>query len=118
MLPIVTRTSDRAPVSTLTNPSQAASRAPSKLLGPRTSVSRLSITDRYPPNDPVHQALSLVTRSDTVQYMVRSGLPNWVRWWGGSLIAAVCAGAAFLAQVQSGEHLSPLASISIKVGGT
>lgn len=49
--------------------------------------------------------------------MIRSGFPHWLRWWGGSLVAAVCAATAFLAQVQSGEHLSPLASMSIKVGG-
>jgi GAF domain-containing protein len=49
--------------------------------------------------------------------MMGIGLPHWIRWWGGSLFAAVCAAAAFLAQVQSGEHMSPLASMSIKVGG-
>jgi hypothetical protein len=46
------------------------------------------------------------------------GLPPWLRWWGGSLIAAICAGAAFIAQVQTGEQLSAWSSILIKVGGT
>ncbi|MGH3768194.1 MAG: GAF domain-containing protein [Pseudonocardiaceae bacterium] len=50
--------------------------------------------------------------------MITGSIPPWLRWWGGSLVAATCAGAAFIAQVQAGEHLSPLASMSIKVGGT
>lgn len=49
--------------------------------------------------------------------MTGSGLPQWLRWWGGSLIAATCAGAAFIAQVQTGENLSPWASMAIKIGG-
>lgn len=50
--------------------------------------------------------------------MVGGGFPHWLRWWGGALIAAACAGTAFVAQVQAGEHLSPWTSMSIKVGGT
>ncbi|MGH3697713.1 MAG: GAF domain-containing protein [Pseudonocardiaceae bacterium] len=50
--------------------------------------------------------------------MIGSGLPHWLRWWGGSLVAATCAGTAFIAQVQAGEHLSAWASMSIKIGGT
>jgi GAF domain-containing protein len=50
--------------------------------------------------------------------MIESGLPHALRWWGGSLVAAMCAGAAFIAQVQAGEHLSGWASMSIKIGGT
>jgi GAF domain-containing protein len=50
--------------------------------------------------------------------MIASALPNWLRWWGGALVAAGCAGAAFVAQVQAGEHLSTWTSMSIKVGGT
>lgn len=49
--------------------------------------------------------------------MGEGGLPHWLRWWGGALFAAMCAGAAFLAQVQAGEHLSAWASWSIKFGG-
>jgi hypothetical protein len=50
--------------------------------------------------------------------MIAGSFPHWLRWWGGSLVAAICAGAAFIAQVQAGEHLSALTSMSIKVGGT
>jgi GAF domain-containing protein len=50
--------------------------------------------------------------------MIASGFPHWLRWWGGALLAAACAGAAFVAQVQAGEHLSAWTSTSIKVGGT
>ena len=50
--------------------------------------------------------------------MGEGGLSHWLRWWGGALVAAVCAGAAFIAQIQAGEHLSPWASWVIKVGGT
>jgi len=50
--------------------------------------------------------------------MIVRGLPQWLRWWGGALVAAACAGAAFVAQVQAGEHLSAWTSMSIKVGGT
>lgn len=45
-------------------------------------------------------------------------LPVWLRWWGGALVAAACAGAAFVVQVQAGEHLSTWTSLSIKIGGT
>jgi GAF domain-containing protein len=50
--------------------------------------------------------------------MVGGGFPQWLRWWGGALVAAACAGAAFVAQLQAGEHLSTWTSMSIKVGGT
>lgn len=50
--------------------------------------------------------------------MGEGGLSHPLRWWGGAFAAAVCAGAAFVAQVQAGEHLSTGASWSIKVGGT
>jgi transcriptional regulator with GAF, ATPase, and Fis domain len=50
--------------------------------------------------------------------MGEGGLLRSLRWWGGALVAAVCAGAAFIAQVQAGEHLSTGVSWSIKVGGT
>lgn len=50
--------------------------------------------------------------------MIEGGFPHWLRWWGGALVAAACAGAAFVAQVQAGEHLSTWTSASIKVGGT
>jgi GAF domain-containing protein len=43
--------------------------------------------------------------------------PRWLRWWGGAVFAAMCAGAAFVAQVQASEHLSPWANTTIKVGG-
>lgn len=56
--------------------------------------------------------------SDTVRCVGEGGLSHWLRWWGGALVAAVCAGAAFIAQVQAGEHLSTWASWAIKVGGT
>jgi GAF domain-containing protein len=49
------------------------------------------------------------------------GNDSWsrlLRWWGGAIFAAICAGAAFLAQVQAGEHLSEWASWVIKTGGT
>jgi GAF domain-containing protein len=46
------------------------------------------------------------------------GVPYWLRWWGGALFAATCAGFAFIAQVQAGEHLPAWASWSIKIGGT
>lgn len=49
--------------------------------------------------------------------MGEGGWPHWLRWWGGAIFAAVCAGAAFVAQVQAGEQLSPWASTTIKVGG-
>ncbi|MGH3872478.1 MAG: hypothetical protein ACRDSR_13400 [Pseudonocardiaceae bacterium] len=49
--------------------------------------------------------------------MGKGGWPHWLRWWGGTIFAAVCAGAAFVAQVQAGEQLSPWASSTIKVGG-
>ncbi|MGH3686869.1 MAG: hypothetical protein ACRDRU_10065 [Pseudonocardiaceae bacterium] len=49
--------------------------------------------------------------------MGEGGFPYWLRWWGGALFAAVCAGFAFIAQVQAGEHLPTWASWSIKIGG-
>lgn len=49
--------------------------------------------------------------------MGEGGWPHWLRWWGGAVLAAVCAGAAFVAQVEAGEQLSPWASMTIKVGG-
>jgi GAF domain-containing protein len=49
--------------------------------------------------------------------MGEGGFPYWLRWWGGALVAATCAGVAFIAQVQAGEHLSPWASWAIKFGG-
>jgi hypothetical protein len=49
--------------------------------------------------------------------MGEGGLPRWLRWWGGAAIAALCTGAAFLAEVLPDESLSPRASLSIKVGG-
>jgi GAF domain-containing protein len=49
--------------------------------------------------------------------MGAGGWPHWLRWWGGAIFAAICAGAAFIAQVQAGEQLSPWASTTIKVGG-
>jgi GAF domain-containing protein len=49
--------------------------------------------------------------------MGEGGFPYWLRWWGGALFAAMCAGFAFIAQVQAGEHLPTWASWSIKIGG-
>ncbi|MGH3753537.1 MAG: GAF domain-containing protein [Pseudonocardiaceae bacterium] len=49
--------------------------------------------------------------------MGEGGWPHWLRWWGGAVVAAICAGAAFIAQVQAGEQLSPWVSTTIKVGG-
>ena len=60
-------------------------------------------------------ATTPTTRPDTVCCM--GGPPNWLRWWGGSVLAAMCAGLAFVAQVQAGEHLSEWASWTIKIGG-
>lgn len=48
--------------------------------------------------------------------MSEGGLRGF-RWWGGALIAAMCAGVAFIAQVQAGEQLPSWASWSIKLGG-
>ncbi|HET9254945.1 MAG TPA: GAF domain-containing protein [Pseudonocardiaceae bacterium] len=44
--------------------------------------------------------------------------PRFLQWWGGAILAAIFAGAAFLAQVQAGEHFSAWTSWTIKVGGT
>jgi GAF domain-containing protein len=49
--------------------------------------------------------------------MSKRGLPPQLRWWGGTAIAAICAGAAFVAQVKAGEHLSAWASWAITLGG-
>jgi hypothetical protein len=50
--------------------------------------------------------------------MGRSGWRQLLRWWGGTILAAICAGAAFIAQVQAGEHFSPATSKMITLGGT
>lgn len=49
--------------------------------------------------------------------MRKGGQPHWRRWWGGSVFAAMCAAAAFLAQVQANEHLPTWVNWTIKVGG-
>jgi hypothetical protein len=49
--------------------------------------------------------------------MKESGRLSWLRWWSGAVFAALCAGAAFLAQVVTDDSLSPGASWTIKVGG-
>ncbi len=49
--------------------------------------------------------------------MRRGGWPRWVRWWSGAVFAAMCAGAAFIAQVGVGEHLPSWANWTIKIGG-
>lgn len=84
---------------------------------------RLVVTDRYTLTGLAHVKLSTpvtgsdVTGSDTVCCMGEGGWPHWLRWWGGAVFAAVCAGAAFIAQIKAGEHLSPWASTTIQVGG-
>lgn len=50
--------------------------------------------------------------------MSEVGALRGLRWWTGAAVAAACAGAAFLAQVQAGEHLSAWASWTITIGGT
>ena len=49
--------------------------------------------------------------------MSKLSLPHGLRWWAGAAIAATCAGAAFVAQVKAGEHLSTWASWVITIGG-
>jgi hypothetical protein len=49
--------------------------------------------------------------------MGNGGWSRLLRWWGGTVLAAICAGAAFIAEVQAGEHLSTWASWLIKFGG-
>lgn len=49
--------------------------------------------------------------------MGNGGWSRLLRWWGGTVFAAMCAATAFIAQVQAGEHLSEWASWSIKLGG-
>jgi GAF domain-containing protein len=51
-------------------------------------------------------------------YHMRKGdWSRWFRWWGGTVFAAICAGAAFIAQVQASEQLPAWASWAIKLGG-
>ncbi len=49
--------------------------------------------------------------------MNEGGWPHWLRWWGGAVFAAMCAGAAFIAQALPGEHLSTWARWTITLGG-
>lgn len=49
--------------------------------------------------------------------MNEGGGPHRLRWWGGAVFAATCAGAAFVAQVLPGEHLSTWARWTITLGG-
>lgn len=49
--------------------------------------------------------------------MSNGGWSRLLRWWGGTVLAASCAGAAFIAEVQAGEHLSAWASSLIMFGG-
>ena len=131
-LPVAIRTSDCAqlgprsgpyrPGRTVTFPSEAADGPVSKLphLSRRPVTPEVSVdSNRSLPVLPAVPRRSCFSAlSDTVRCMGEGGLSHWLRWWGGALAAAVCAGAAFIAQVQTGEHLSTWASWSIKVGGT
>jgi hypothetical protein len=49
--------------------------------------------------------------------MSESGRPRWLRRWGGAVFAALCAGAAFVAQTLPGEHLSTWTRWAITLGG-
>jgi GAF domain-containing protein len=49
--------------------------------------------------------------------MGNDGWSSLLRWWGPTVVAALCAGAAFIAQVEAGENLSAWASWVIKLGG-
>lgn len=49
--------------------------------------------------------------------MGNGGWSRLLHWWGGTILAALCAGAAFIAQAEAAENLSPWASWTIKLGG-
>jgi hypothetical protein len=49
--------------------------------------------------------------------MDNGGWSRLLRWWGGTVLAAMCAGAAFIAQAEAAESWSPWVSWSIKLGG-
>jgi transcriptional regulator with GAF, ATPase, and Fis domain len=49
--------------------------------------------------------------------MGNGGWSRLLHWWGGTILAATCAGAAFIAQAEAAESLSPWASWTIKLGG-
>ncbi len=50
--------------------------------------------------------------------MRKGGWPHRLRWWGGAVFAAICAGAAFIAQMGVGDHLPEWVIWAIKIGGT
>jgi hypothetical protein len=49
--------------------------------------------------------------------MGNGGWSRLLHWWGGTVLAAMCAGAAFIAQAEAAENLSPWVSWAIKLGG-
>ncbi|MBV9161321.1 MAG: hypothetical protein JO309_03460 [Pseudonocardiales bacterium] len=49
--------------------------------------------------------------------MGNGGWSRLLRWWGGTVLAAMCAGAAFIAQAEAAENLSLWVSWTIKLGG-
>ena len=63
------------------------------------------------------ECFSLVTRSGIFCCMSDGGRPRWLRQWSGAVFAALCAGAAFVAQTLPGEHLSPWTRWTITLGG-
>lgn len=111
-------TSDRHPDHRPTSASEAARQPASKFPGPHhTRVSVDSNGSLHTDELCSREATTLVTRSDTVCCMGEGGWPHGLRWWGGAILAAICAGAAFIAELQAGEHLSPWASMTITLGG-
>jgi hypothetical protein len=54
---------------------------------------------------------------DAARNIDEGGLPRWLRWWRGTVLAAICAFLAFVAQVQVGEQFSPLTSWVVRLGG-
>jgi hypothetical protein len=49
--------------------------------------------------------------------MGHGGWSRLLHWWGGTVLAAMCAGAAFIAQAEAAETWPPWTSWSIKLGG-
>jgi GAF domain-containing protein len=49
--------------------------------------------------------------------MEDGGWSRLLRWWGGTALAAMCAGAAFIAQAEAAESWPSWVSWSIKLGG-
>ena len=64
------------------------------------------------------ECFSAPTRSGIFCCMSDGGRPRRLRQWSGAAFAALCTGAAFVAQALPGEHLSPWTRWTITLGGT